>query len=159
MNRNCRNPKPRKASGTAICEFGAGIWLIVLGFMFPCIQMMSLFASYACCFVLNTMQAEQAALLSQEQAQGFVSGNMVQSWCCCGLGRFAQVQQEPITALQYQEAGSQGIGGASSGPANSVTVSTSFCVCPLIQIPVLGMDKPITFTICSCRPVEDPNMQ
>lgn len=155
-----RHPKPtRSPAGSAMSEFGAALWIIIIGFLFPCITLVSLIVTYACCFVLNANQTEEAALMPQTQGQNFslITSNMPRAWAQSGLGQFSQIQAMPVTQITYQEAVNPGPDGSPQGPQTIVVVNTSFTVQPLISIPVMGLDQPINFAIKSQRPLEDPN--
>lgn len=145
----------RKTTGSVICEFGAAVWLLVIGFMFPCLEMTGLFTSYGCCWVLNHMQAEQAALLSQGPNQGLITQQLPQTWAQSGIGQLANLQAPPKTNLNFQDNSS--VFGAVGGPSLGVSVTTTFSIKPVIQVPIFGLNQPIQFTISSQRLVEDPN--
>lgn len=155
--------KPRKTrneNGHAISEFGAAIWLLVLGFLFPCISILSLFVSYACCFVLNQNQAEEAALLNSNQSGGsnLICNQLPSQWQDSGIGSFSRVQAMPQTQISYQSLSpNAGTMGSQATPRSMVTVSTSFTIKPLIQVPAFGLDQPIQFIISTQRTAEDPN--
>lgn len=144
----------RLAKGSAIAEFGPALWLVMLCFFLPLIEMVSLLSTYACCFALNLMQAEQAAICPKSQCDAVVKNQLPSQWQNSGLGIFAKCPTLPQTQVLYL-ANQQGGVGAAQGPSGTVCVNTTFQVAPFIQLPFLP--NPISFTISSVRCLEDPN--
>lgn len=140
--------------GSAIAEFGPALWLTVLCFFLPLIEIVSLASTYACCFALNLMQAEQAAICPQSQCDAVVRTQIPNQWQNSGIGIFAKCTGQPQTQLSYQ-INQQTPTGSAQGPPGTVCVSTTFQVAPFIQLPFLPNN--ITFTIASKRCLEDPN--
>lgn len=152
--RTLTNPiKIRSTRGSAITEFGASLWVLLLCFFLPLIQIVSLLVSYACCYVLNNMQVEQAAVLPASQTGTIVNTQLPQQWQKGGLGIFANCSGTPKTQVSYSTTASPA--GQVKGPAGNVTVTTTFTILPMIQVPYLS--GPLVFSISTQREIEDPN--
>jgi hypothetical protein len=146
----------RLQNGSAIAEFGPAIWLTMLCFFLPLLEIVSLLSTYACCMALNILQAEQAAICPKSQCDAIVKNQIPSQWQSSGLGIFAKCSSQPQTQVNYQlNQASPSPTGAAEGPQGTVCVSTTFQVSPFIQLPFLP--STFNFTISSQRCLEDPN--
>lgn len=145
----------RPKYGSAIAEFGPALWLTILCFFLPLIEIVSLVSTYACCFALNIMQAEQAAICPKSQCDAIVKGQLPSQWQKSGLGIFAKCTSQPQTLVSYQTTQSASPAGQTMGPPGTVCVTTTFEVSPFIQVPFLP--NTINFSISTQKCLEDPN--
>lgn len=142
--------------GSAIAEFGPALWLTILCFFLPLIEIVSLLSTYACCFALNLMQAEQAAICPKSQCDAIVKGQLPNQWQNSGLGIFAKCASQPQTLVNYQSSQSASPARQTMGPPGTVCVTTTFEVVPFIQLPFLP--NTISFSISTQKCLEDPNV-
>lgn len=148
----------RSASGTAIAEFGPGFAVLVLMIFFPLVDMLGLGASYASCTLLNYCQLREAAFCSKDEAlaqDGPVKSGVPQTWRQQGVGKFANLIEDPKTEVNYVDADDAGNGVV----FQYVQVSTSATASPFLAVPffagVPGLGAPVTFKISSERLLEN----
>ncbi len=111
--------------------------------------------AYTSTCTLNDLQMREAAREPKTQAMtmdGLVQEQIPQQWLNSGLSFLVASQSNIQTSLNYRI----GMG------AVYVSVSTTASFRPLLTIPFLngipGLGAPVTFTVTSTRPLEDPRM-
>jgi hypothetical protein len=150
----------RKIKGSAIAEFGPALGLILIFFFFPLIDLLAVGLSYGFVMVLNYNQVHEASLLPASQASsptGTVIQGIPAQWLN-GMGRFVKMQGSPVTAVTYRD----GQLGADQVTDKIVTVTTTVICTPFFSIPlpcvnVPGINAPMTFSVLSERPMENPD--
>lgn len=149
----------RNERGNAISEFGPAMWILIICIFLPMINLLSLAVSYGMCMVLNHNQVHEAALLKSQQAQlatGPVKKGIPDFWLN-GMGKLVKVQGYPRTSVSYRnELGGSGVSD------KFVRVQTTINCSPLLTIPlpvvnVPGINGPMSFTLSSERPMENPD--
>ena len=151
--RRCERRRPK--DGSNFGEFAVGIGIILVVFFFPIIDLLSAGVSYMLCVVLNNNQAREARLLKSEDAKnasGLVKKGIPDEWLS-GMGKFAKVQGYPKTDVSYR---------SGSGDDKIVQVSTTITCMPFLVIPlpisnVPALNGPMTFTVATERPMENPD--
>ena len=152
LRRSRRNRNPK---GNAISEFGPAMWILIICIFLPMINLLSLAVSYGLCMVLNHNQVHEAALVRSVEAQqgnGSVKKRIPDFWLA-GMGKLVKVQGYPRTTINYRNAGSTD---------KFVIVQTTVVCSPLLTIPIPvvnipGINGPMSFTISSERPMENPD--
>ena len=116
----------------------------------PLVNLISIGGKYCACAVLNDLQTRKAVLLPKSEAtdpDGPVAGTAVREWQESALGAFVNLTETPVTEVSY-------------GDDGTVYVRTTFCVTPLLSMPMLGaipaVGGPVIFTIGSSGLIEDP---
>lgn len=150
-----RHTNIRLKCGSQLAEFPAAIFILLLLFFFPLIDLLSVGASYSMCWVLNNNQTREACLDPWTEAMnpaGPVQKNIPDQWLR-GMGAFVKVEGYPKTNIIY--------GTAPSGD-KTVKVTTTVTCNPFLTIPlpivnVPGLNGPVTFTIASQRQMENPD--
>jgi hypothetical protein len=148
----------RTGNGNAIAEFGPALWIVLLGFFFPVLVMLSMALSYGSLMVLNNLQVHEASLLPYQKTQdpaGSVMTYIPTQWQNNGLGKFCNLTSFPQTQVTY------GLGATDQNGVQDhmVTVATTATLKPMVSVPfvpgVPGLSAPVTFTITSDRLVEN----
>src|SRR6516162_6335275 len=83
-----------------ITEIGPALYLLLICFFFPLLNVMSLGFVYGCGYYLNYFQSLQCASVPKSEAaqpSGMVKFGIPQQWKSVGLGRFAQLIGDPTT--------------------------------------------------------------
>lgn len=153
--------KRRNAKGSIIAEFGPAFWLLIIGFFFPTLDLMSLGLSYCSCSLLNALQCHEAALINWTDATnpaGAVQKVVVDSWKDAGIGQFVKVEGTPTTKVSYRK----GHAVAGSAPEQIVAVETTVSCNPFLPVPFPfatcpGLNAPMTFVVSSERTMENPD--
>jgi len=124
------------------------------------VDLLSVCFSYSVVMVLNYNQAHEAALLPAEQADdpnGMVKKGLVDVWQK-GLGRLLKQVGTPETSLSYRN----GEKLNDTTFAKIVVVRTNVTCNPFAPIPlpvgqVPGLNAPVTLSVSTERPMEDPD--
>jgi hypothetical protein len=154
--------RKRSCTGSAMSEFGPAIWVLLIFFFLPLIDVMCVGVSYAMCIVLNSNQVHEAALLrasASQLANSTVKEGIPNEWLN-GMGKFVKIVGKPDTQITYS-AGQQET-GADQITDQIVTVSTTVVCSPFLPIPLPlvncpGLNGPMTFQITSQRQMENPD--
>ena len=143
-----------------MAEFAPALMVVLVCFFFPMIDMLGLALSYCLCMVLNYNQVHEASLLPAQTAQaanGPVKKFVVDAWLN-GMGKFVKMQGMPNTVITYRDGNANPDGQVEK----HVSVSTTVQCLPFLSIPLPvfkcpGLNGPMTFTIASERPMENPD--
>lgn len=145
--------KHRLETGSAISEAGPALFILLVCAFFPILDVIWLGINYSCASTLNDLQLREAVKLPKSQAtsaEGAVILGIPNQWRSTALGKSANPKQDVLTDVSYQTR----VG------AIYVTVSTTVSFLPLLSIPffsgIPGLGAPITFTVASNRPLENP---
>lgn len=151
--------RQRTCRGAQIAEFAPALFVMLIMFFFPVLDLVAICFAYGVVKLLNDNQVHEASLVPSEQAQdpaGLVKKGIPDQWHQSGLGKFVNVAGRPKTVVSYRA----GMGGPTS--AKFVVVSTSivcnpfvFVPFPIIKIPALNAPVPLSAT--SERQMEDPD--
>jgi hypothetical protein len=150
----------RKGRGSAIAEFGPALWIILIFFFFPMIDLLSVGMSYGFIMVLNYNQVHEASLLPASKAQdpnGSVMKLIPAAWLN-GMGQFVKISGSPQTTITYRS----GAAGQDGVTDQTVTLTTLVVCNPFLTIPmpyinVPGLNGPMTYSVTSERPMENPD--
>jgi len=159
IGRTCR-AKIRQRKGSAIAEFGPALILVLIFFFFPTIDLLAVGMSYGFCMVLNYNQVHEASLLPASKAtdsSGVVIKGIPEQWLN-GMGHFVKMSGSPQTAITYRD----GQTGSDNVTDKIVSVTTTVVCTPFLNIPIPavnipGLNGPMTFSIYSERPMENPD--
>lgn len=151
----------RGSNGSAISEFGPAMGLLFLGFFFPLLDLLSMGVAYGCCMVLNYTQVHEASLINWSTAiknTGPIRNDIPSDWRSKGFGQFVKVDGDIKTDIGYRKGqkGSDGIYDQFVVAATTVTCSPLLTI-PLPVVNVPGLNGPMTFSIVSERPMENPD--
>lgn len=153
------NRHPHGGSNTA--DFALGMAALFIFILLPCIDLISVGVGYCMCMVLNYNQLHEASLIPSADARdpgGVVCKGIPDQWLN-GMGRFVKLSGQPRTVVGYRD-------GAASPDGSStdkiVSVATTIICNPFLPIPlpvanVPGLNGPVTFTVVSERPMENPD--
>lgn len=151
----------RKQRGSSITEFGPAVGLLLICFLFPLIDLLSMGVSYGCCMVLNNIQVHEASLTDwhkQPSADTAIKTNVMQQWKNSGFGHFVKMSGDPVTLIGWRN----GVKDENGIQDKIVAVKTTVTCNPFLSIPVPvvnvpGLNGPMTFTISSEHPMENPD--
>lgn len=154
--------KQRRRRGAQMAEFGPALFILLILFFFPLLDLVSICFAYGVVKVLNSNQVHEASLISAEQAQdasGMVKKGIPDEWHNSGLGKFVNVASRPATEVSYRDGVA---GGAGSTTAKYVIVKTTVICNPFIFVPfpilkVPALNTPVPLSVVSERPMEDPD--
>jgi hypothetical protein len=153
--------KRRNCYAATLAEFGPALFILLLLFFFPVLDLVSICFAYGIVKVLNNNQVHEASLVPAEQAQdpnGMVKKGIPTQWHDSGLGKFVNVAGRPVTEISYRD-------GISSGDASStakyVIVKTTVVCNPAVFVPfpivkVPALNTPVPLHVVSERPMENP---
>ncbi len=148
----------RATKGSAIAELGPALYIVLMGFFFPVLVMLSMVLCYGSLLVLNNLQVHEAALLPYQQVQdptGPIIKVIPGQWQANGLGIYCNLVSFPQTKVSYS-LGATDINGIQD---HLVTVVTTATIKPLVSVPfvpeVPGLSAPVTYTISTYRLVEN----
>jgi hypothetical protein len=156
--RNLTRRGRQTQAGAAIAELGPAMWILLFGFFFPVLVLVSMLCTYGSVMVLNYCQVHEAALLPNAQAKdpnGAILKTIPTDWQTMGLGRFCRVDGLPTTQVSYK---------AGETDQNKVQdwyvwVTTTCKVAPLVKVPFLiavpGLNEEWQFTVSSNCVVEN----
>ena len=145
----------RNQYGSQTAEFAVAMGVLLLLFFFPLIDLISIGVSYGLCGVLNSNQAREASLLKASEANdgnGLIRKGLPDQWLS-GMGKFVKIVGYPDTAISYRD--------GQSGD-KIVLVATTVTCSPFLPIPfpignIPGLNGPMTFTVASEKPMENPD--
>jgi hypothetical protein len=144
----------RRASGSALAEFGPALFVLLIIVFFPMLNLMTLPMKYVACFTLNTLQLREAALVTDEQgtsSSGPIKKTIPDKWLHSGQGAFVKPLKEPLTEVVYGH-------GDTQLRSRTVAVKTEVLLPPFIAVPfhigIPGLGDPITFSISQTRVLE-----
>jgi hypothetical protein len=157
-----RSPFKRTCTGSAMSEFGPALMVLLIFFFLPLLDVMCIGVSYGMCIVLNTNQANEAALLAasvSQQPSSTVKKGIPDEWLN-GMGKFVKIVGYPNTQISYSAG--QKETGADQITDQIVTVSTTVVCSPFLPIPLPlvncpGLNGPMTFQITAQRQMENPD--
>jgi hypothetical protein len=156
-----RGSGERKRTGSSITEFGPAIGLLLLFFFLPLVDMLSMCVAYGCCMLLNNMQVHEASLIpwaDAENADGPVRKNIPIQWKTSGFGQYVKVVGDVQSVVDYRHGESVSDGVTDKIVSVKTTVTCSpFLPIPLPIVNAPGLNGPMTFTIFSERPMENPD--
>ncbi|HEY9792536.1 MAG TPA: hypothetical protein V6D22_19200 [Candidatus Obscuribacterales bacterium] len=151
LNKRGSQLASRKSKGSVLAEFGPALGILLICFFFPLLNLLGLFTSYGACYLLNTAQTQEAALLREGAAKdpgGLIIKHIPEHWMNRGIGRFALVDKMPTTSVSHT-----GI-----EPHRLITVVTKFDCRPWLVVPlpvkVPGLNAPVSFHIENRQPAE-----
>jgi hypothetical protein len=138
--------------GAALAEFAPALFILFFFALFPAVDLAGVGFSYCACISLVDLQLREAAKVPRSQAidpNGYVQSTVVNQWRTTLMAGAANVDQ-PVTQIEYNP----GIGNI------YVTVTTTFNIHPLLQVPffakVPGIGAPFVTTISKQRILENP---
>ncbi len=160
-------PKPRvgnsytkrKASGSAITEFGPALGILLICFFFPLLNMLVLGVSYCLCMVLNYNQVHEASLLPMSDAtslNGPVCKDITDRWLD-GMGKFVKTEGYPQTVVSYRD------GHTTNNVTDRIAMVQTTVKCqPTLSIPLFGasvpgLNAPMAFSVSSESTMENPD--
>ncbi len=162
--------KKRAAKGSAITEFGPAMYILIMVFFFPFLDLMGLACEYGDCLYLNSLLLRQAALehvlvmddsvappvlttdLSCSTAAGGSLNTIITAWLNGGLGKFASSGTMPTQSIAID---------LTEGTPHCKYVHLTLDVeCkPFVYVPfflrVQGLNAPITFEFHSRGVIEN----
>lgn len=155
------NFKGRNSHAATLAEFGPALFILLLVFFFPVLDLVSICFAYGVVKVLNNNQVHEASLIPAEKAQdpnGLVKKGIPAQWHDSGLGKFVNVAGRPVTEITYRDGLS---GGEASSTGKFVMVKTTVVCNPAVFVPfpilkVPALNSPVPLTVSSERPMEDP---
>jgi hypothetical protein len=156
-----RRAKVRNIRAATLAEFGPALFILLLLFFFPVLDLVSICFAYGVVKVLNNNQVHEASLVPAEQAQdpnGMVKKGIPAQWHDSGLGKFVNVAGRPVTEISYRDGIS---GGDASSTSKYVMVKTTVVCNPAVFVPfpivkVPALNSPVPLHIESERPMENP---
>ncbi|MBZ0187523.1 MAG: hypothetical protein K8F91_14845 [Candidatus Obscuribacterales bacterium] len=136
-------------------EFAVGMGVLLLLFFFPLVDLLSIGVSYGLASVLNSNQTREASLLRASDASdlnGIIRKSLPDQWLN-GMGKFVKIIGYPETFISYRN-GEEG--------DKFISVATTITMSPFLKVPfpvvdVPGLNGPMTFTIVSECPMENPD--
>lgn len=151
----------RKSYGAQMAEFGPALFVLLILFFFPLLDLVSICFAYGVVKVLNNNQVHEASLVAADQAQdanGLVKKGIPDQWQQSGLGKFVNVDGRIATEVSYRD----GVSGGGGATAKFVIVKTTVVCNPLVFVPfpivkVPALNSPVPLDIVSERPMEDPD--
>jgi hypothetical protein len=151
----------RSCKGTALAEFGPALWILMIGFFGPMVDVMSIAIIYGSGFTLNNLQAQQAAYSRYSEVAAKTDA-VKKQWKDTGLGKFCNLTTDPETKITLVKG--QAIPGQEKAENNQdylVQVTTTVTCRPFLTIPVggpiPGLSAPMQFTFVSERVLENPD--
>lgn len=151
----CRIKNRRSAGGSQMAEFPVAMGVLLIFFFFPLVDLVSVGVSYGLCGVLNGNQTREASLVKASEANnagGLIKKGLPDDWLA-GMGKFVKISGYPDTQISYRDGAS---GDKIIQVATTVTCNP-FLPIPLPVVAVPGLNGPVTFTIASERPMENPD--
>ncbi|HEY9784469.1 MAG TPA: hypothetical protein V6D17_03635 [Candidatus Obscuribacterales bacterium] len=157
--------------GAGMSEFGPALFVLLICFFFPLIDLIGVGVSYALCMVLNSNQAHEAALMPRQEANsenGLIKKGIPERWQN-GMGRFVKMVGSPKTSLSYRELmkvshkpGTDDSVQGAKDTEKAVMVTTTVTCSPFLPIPlpwasIPGLNAPMTFVVSSERAMENPD--
>ncbi len=160
-NKNEKSRQKRGRQGAQMAEFGPALFVLLILFFFPLLDLVSVCFAYGVIKVLNNNQVHEASLIPAEQAQDanvMVKKGIPEEWHESGLGKFVNVAARPTTEVSYRD----GVGGEGSTTAKYVIVKTTVVCNPFIFVPfpilkIPALNTPVPLNTVSERPMEDPD--
>lgn len=149
-----------KHGGTSLAEFAPALIVLLIFIFFPVLDLLTVCFDYAVLMVLNYNQIHEAALIPSEQANdpvGVVKKGVVDQWQK-GMGNFVKLSGSPQTTVSYAD-GSQ---RDDKTLDKVVTITTNIDCNPFVPVPVPGLtvpglNAPMTLSVTTQRPMEDPD--
>jgi len=143
----------RSRTGAAIAEFGPALFILFFFALFPAVDLIGVGLSYCSCMSLVDLQLREACKIPRTQAldpKGSVQMGIPNAWRPTVMGGASSVGDYPVTQVEYNP---------SMGNIY-VTVTTTFYIHPLLQIPffpnVPAIGAPFVTTIAKSRILENP---
>ena len=150
----------RISGGSSMAEFGPALGVVLLCLFFPMMDVLALGLSYGLCMVLNYNQVHEASLIDSADAtssDGPIFQEIPDKWAN-GMGHFVKLTSPPQTDVSYRDGEANANGDADKIVAVQTTVVCSpFVPIPLPIVNIPGVNGPVTFVICSERPMENPD--
>jgi hypothetical protein len=159
----------RRESGVSTYEFGPAMFVLLIFFFFPLIDLLSICVSYGLCMVLNYNQLHEASVEKASDAQdttGSVKKAIPDQWLN-GMGHFVKIVGYPKTVVSYAPTSSPSPpaswpGGVEPVSDQTVTVTTTVVCSPFLAIPLFvinvpGLNGPMTFAVTSSHLMENPD--
>jgi hypothetical protein len=152
----------RNNYAATLAEFGPALFILLILFFFPVLDLVSVCFAYGVVKVLNSNQVHEASLVPSEQAQdpnGTVKKGIPDQWQQGGLGKFVNVAGRPTTEVSYRD----GVGGGEGTTTGKFVVVKTTVVCnPMVFVPfpilkVPALNSPVPLDVVSERPMEDPD--
>ena len=155
-----RKNRIRAANGSAIAEFGPAMYILIMVFFFPFLDLIGTAAEYADCLYLNSVLVRQASLehllvmdtstspaqlrtdLSASTTASGSLNQIINQWMSGGLGQFASSGTPPVQTITVD---------LTEGTARCKYVHLVLDVeCkPFLNVPffmsVPGLNAPVTF--------------
>jgi hypothetical protein len=90
----------------SIVEFGPALFIMLVIFFFPLINLFNIGTIYLCAYTLNDLQVQAASQRPQSEGadkNGFVQKDIPEAWAATGIGRFVKLISKPETEVTYSE--------------------------------------------------------
>jgi len=149
----------RNQKGLSIAEFGPALIVLLIGFFFPLLDLITLGITYGSGDLLNSLQLREACRVPASEAQdnaGYVKSTIPNEWHTAGIGKFVNLDSAVNTNIRYYggESDSNGI------QDQVVVLTTTFTTRPFLTLPLLpgipGLTAPMTMTYTSQGMLENP---
>jgi hypothetical protein len=153
------NKRNRNQKGFSIAEFGPALIVLLIGFFFPLLDMITIGITYGSGDLLNSLQLREACRVPASEAQdngGYVKDTIPREWQNAGVGKFVNLDSSVTTKISYYGADKD-----SNGIQDQVcVVTTQFTTKPFLTVPVLpgipGLTAPMSMTYTSQGMLENP---
>lgn len=152
----------RNCYAATMAEFGPALFVLLILFFFPVLDLVSICFAYGVVKLLNYNQVHEASLVSSAKAQdpkGMVKKGIPDQWHQGGLGKFVNAAGRPNTDVSYRN----GVGGGEGTTTGKFVIVKTTVVCnPLVFVPfpiakIPGLNTPVPLVVVSERPMEDPD--
>ncbi len=149
----------RNQKGFSIAEFGPALIVLLIGFFFPLLDLISVGITYGSGDLLNSLQLREACRIPQSEAQdnsGYVKQTIPTEWQNAGVGKFVNLDSSINTTIKYY-GGDKDDNGIQD---EVVVLTTQFTTKPFLTLPLLpgipGLTAPMTMTYTSQGMLENP---
>ena len=170
ISQNRTMGKGRSQSGSAIAEFGPAMFIIIMVFFFPFLDMIGMAVEYGDCLYLNSLLLRQASLENVLVMDTSVSpatlttdlscstnpsgslNTIINAWMAGGLGKFASSGTMPVQSITVD---------LTEGTPRCKYVHLTLDVeCkPFVPVPfflkIPGLNMPVTFEFHSRSVIEN----
>lgn len=166
--RNVRSLRTHR--GSAITEFAPALFIFIMVFFFPFLNLIGMAISYADCLYLDTLLLRQAAIenvlvldnsttppalksdLTASTSPTGALNNIINNWLQLGLGRFASTGSVPVQTCYIDL-------NEGSNKVKFIHLNLQVECRPFLQIPfplpIPGLNKPVTFKFSGRSVIEN----
>lgn len=147
-----------RSRGSALAEAGPALFMLVIMFFFPLLNMISIGLAYGCAAYLNHLQLREVVFSRRSECEGTnapVPVRVLHEWQRMGIGKFLAVAGQPRTVVSYRRVSRD----YNDNDNWEVMVSTKLDVRPFISVPffrnVPYLGAPARLIISSNRLLEN----